>query len=63
VGSPDYRAALLVVRAWREESGELRVRITEVPDLAMPAERVSLAGTRDELHSALDRWLDHLLRV
>lgn len=62
---PRDRAGLLVVRAWREDPAEpsLRARITEIADLESPEEVVRLAGTREELHAALDRWLDRLLEA
>jgi hypothetical protein len=61
--APSNHAALLVIRAWREDPSEvtLRARITEVADLDYPQEIVYQAGTRAELHRILDRWLDRLL--
>ena len=60
---PGNRSALLVIRAWREDAAEdsLRARITEIPNLDAAYEVVRLASTREELHAALDRWLDRLL--
>jgi hypothetical protein len=62
---PSDRAGLLLIRAWREDPAEpsLRARITEIADLESPEEVVRSAGTREELHAALDRWLDRLLEA
>lgn len=57
------RAALLVIRAWRDDPAEpsMRARITEVANLDAPEEIVRSASTREELHTALDQWLDRLV--
>ena len=62
---PSNHAALLVIRAWREDPSEftLRAQVTEVADLADPGEVVRRATTRAELHDVLDRWLDRLLEA
>lgn len=62
---PRDRAGLLVIQAWREDPAEpsLRARITEIADLESPEEVVRSAGTREELHAVLDRWLDRLLET
>jgi hypothetical protein len=55
----------MLIRAWSEGPAEpsLRARITEIADLEYPEEVVRSAGTREELHAALDRWLDRLLEA
>jgi hypothetical protein len=55
----------MLIRAWSEDPAEpsLRARITEIADLEYPEEVVRSAGTREELHAALDRWLDRLLEA
>jgi len=62
---PKDRAGLMLIRAWSEDPAEpsLRARITEIADLEYPEEVVRSAGTREELHAALDRWLDRLLEA
>lgn len=60
---PSDQSAVLVIRAWREESAEdsLRARITAIADLDAPDEVVLLVRTRQDLHAVLDQWLDRLL--
>ena len=62
---PRDRAGLLVVRAWHEDGAEksLRARITEIGDLESPEEVIRYAGSREELHAVLDRWLDRLVET
>lgn len=60
--TPSNHAALLLIRAWREDPSEssLRAQVTEVANLDAPQEVVHRLGTRAELHALLDRWLDRL---
>lgn len=63
VRPPNNHAALLVIRAWREDQREpaLRAQVTEIANLDDPHKAVHRATTRTELHELLDQLLDRLL--
>lgn len=57
------RTGMLIVRAWTEAGGALRVRITCVSDL-IEGERVTrTANSIEEVHEAAGAWLAALLEI
>ena len=54
------RTAVLVVRAWIEETfgeGQLRARITQTLDVASGTKLETAAGSREEVLHAVEEWL------
>jgi hypothetical protein len=61
--APD-RAALLVVRAWREAGSAtgFRARVTQVPDASGTAETVAVVESAEALHEAVRALVEHVSR-
>jgi len=51
---------LIVVRAWREESGAFVARVTVVPDLSEPEERAEIVGSPEAAVELVRTWLSEL---
>ncbi len=51
------RAGVIVVRAWIEDGGALRARITSSPDVEAPEVERHPATSEAEIHDAVDEWL------
>jgi hypothetical protein len=64
MGAPTREsAAVLVIRAWREDGDEtFRARITWSSDLYRPETDSIVTASRDELLAVVDEWLTAVLR-
>jgi hypothetical protein len=61
--APAERTAVMVIRAWIEANGELRLRarITQTFDLEREAQTSNVAASRAQITAAVDDWLDLFL--
>jgi hypothetical protein len=62
---PAERTGLLVIRAWIEENGEvrLRARITRMVDVAAREQISTVVATPEEITGAVVEWLERFLRA
>ncbi len=56
MGHSDDQAAVLVIRAWRED-GDLRARITQTPDTEQPGFEQEAAAGEEAIVEAVRSWL------
>jgi hypothetical protein len=60
--SPPDRVGLLIVRAWLESSDQrLVARITKTSDVVSEPVTVTVVGTTNDVHAAVENWLRALL--
>jgi hypothetical protein len=62
---PAERTGLLVIRAWIEENGDvrLRARITRMVDVAAREQISTVVATPEEITGAVAEWLETFLRA
>ena len=60
LGVPGERAGVIVVRAWLENDGRVRARVTAT-DLSLPEESVSTAEGLEEIVGLAGTWLERLV--
>jgi hypothetical protein len=56
MGHSEQQAAVLVIRAWRED-GDIRARITQTPDTEQPGFEQEAAAGEDAIVAAVRAWL------
>ena len=53
----------MILHAWTEVGGRMRVRITETTDLRSGARTVAYAASPTEVIAAVKAWLDSVVTV
>lgn len=53
----------MILHAWTEVGGRMRVRITETTDLRSSPRKVAYAATKTEVLAAVTAWLDSAVTV